>query len=150
VAVVVDARTCVSAMLALLGCEQVTPLEQEDACVVPNEVQRVFDESCSDANCHGTQGAVGAGLSLAEGPSDELVERNSTQVGSLPLVAIGNVSGSYLAIKIQDGLPGAQARLGLPMPPIDALSESDRALVIAWIAGAQLQCGDAVDTDTSP
>jgi hypothetical protein len=106
----------------------------------------VFDDRCNLPACHGG-GTVQASLNLEAANSAGIIGRPATQNPSLPLVEIGNVPGSYLAIKI---LPDAELmdlglmRLGLAMPNgavIDAATQQDLALVLGWIAGADLPGG---------
>jgi hypothetical protein len=145
-------RTILALCLLAGGCEQVKRIDETDGgtdCEVPDEVQRIFTESCAVPSCHSGDQTP----NLTAGQAASIIGQTATQV-SLPLVEIGNVSGSYLAIKIQPDLPDSIMRGGdlMPQPP-EELSEADRALLLGWIAGAELACeggaGDTGGTGTS-
>jgi hypothetical protein len=103
---------------------------------VPAEVQRILVDSCGVApGCHMAT-APAEMLDLTTG-SVAVLTGTSRQTGQ-PLVDFGNVAGSYLAVKMLDAMPPS----GTPMPPTPTLSELDRAILIGWIAGAELPAGD--------
>jgi hypothetical protein len=128
--------------LALLGgCPAIEPIDEDDGNGgIPTEIQRIFDQSCvGDAACHGPGSAT---LSLDAGSSAGILTASSAQV-PLPLVELGNVTDSYMAIKV---LPDREPdRIGMLMPPPGTfeLTDEDRALLVGWIGGAPLPGGGA-------
>lgn len=140
------APSCVLVVSALgvFGCTQLEALPDEGGNQgVPRVVQDIFDTKCAGGLCH-TQGGNEGGLSL----DTDFVGNASTQ--GIPVVDIGNVANSYLAIKILPEAPvGATVSLvGSPMPPPGEtpLTDTEQAIIIGWIAGA-LQ-GEDTDTAT--
>ncbi|MGB5192874.1 MAG: hypothetical protein WBN70_07820 [Polyangiales bacterium] len=72
----------------------------------PNGLQAaVFSPSCTFSNCHGTEGAMQAGLELSSVAvsAANLVDVDSTQVASRVRVAPGESGASYLMNKL-DGV----------------------------------------------
>lgn len=140
------------ALVVLTGCPQVKEIDDDSngACV-PAEVQQVFDTRCNTPGCH--SGTVQASLDLTATNSPSIIGRTSTQNPSLPLVEIGNVPGSYLAIKIlpdQTLMELGVTRQMLRMPNgvvIDAAVQADLAIVLAWIAGAEFSCGGGTGSE---
>lgn len=137
---------CIFAIVSLAaGCEQVKRVEDgNNGGAVPTAVQEAFDRQCNDTSCHGPSPQLG--LSLVAGDSASILEKNGVGNPELPLVDIGNVPGSYLAIKM---LPDSElmdlgiTRVGLRMPnvPLTPEIQSDVALILGWIAGAELPGG---------
>lgn len=131
----------VAAMTA--GCSsQLEPVSDDSGSggddFIPGDVQLAFDEMCLGAGCHDAASAAG-GLSLEEGDSVAiLTATNST--GDFPLVEIGNVNGSWLGIKMlpDERLPEGVTRVGLRMPIGRRPDHPSNALILGWIAGAEL------------
>jgi hypothetical protein len=108
-----------------------TPVE------IPEAVQRAFDASCVADGCHDAASRA-EGLSLEATDSVRIVGGTSRQ-SELPLVQVGDLGGSYLAIKL---LPDAQLPVGAvrfeDRMPRDGLEPDDVEhvnTVLAWIAG---------------
>jgi len=104
---------------------------------IPEAVQRAFDASCVADGCHDA-GSRAEGLSLEAGDSVRIVGGDSTQ-SELPLVTLGELGRSYLAIKL---LPDAQLPAGAvrrhDRMPQDGLEPDDVEhvnAILAWIAG---------------
>lgn len=143
--------THVGLALCLVGCPAVKPIEEENGSGgIPTEIQRIFDESCANAGCHG-MGTAQQSLNLEADQSPSILTTNAQQNPSLLLVDLGSVDGSYLAIKM---IPEHMGRTGDIMPPPGySIPEEDRALVLGWIAGAPLSGGgtggetEGVETD---
>lgn len=130
-------RAVVLVALALCGCEIVTKLAVQDEGL-PCEVQRVFEESCALSACHDGTFPPDLRPGAAAGSVD------STSVAGIPYVDIGNLAGSYMAVKIMEEPPeGAPARAGVLMPsPPGMITDADRALLVGWMSGADLEiCG---------
>lgn len=127
--------------VGLMGCNELQKIDDGGnmAAGIPDEVQRVFDERCNTAGCHDS--ARAGGLELTADVSPDIIGGSSTQ-SSLPLVELGNVQGSYLAIKL---LPGNEQLQGSPMPLGQSLDDPavaiDMAIILGWIAGATLPGG---------
>lgn len=146
--------TAAAAAGLLLGATACNELEKIDdggstAEGIPDEVQRVFDDSCNIAGCHDSNSAQG-GLDLTATAAPGIIGGASTQ-SSLPLVELGNVQGSYLAIKL---LAESELRQGDRMPLGrdfgDATVALDNAIILGWIAGADLPGGGGGgDADTT-
>lgn len=129
-------------MGALGGCADQFEIIDDGggADAIPMEVQAAFDRSCATGGCHDSASRV-ADLSLA--PADAPATLDGAAIQSeLPLVELGSVEGSYLAIKLlpDDRIPAGVSRLGTIMPP-DPTEENrvDMALILGWIAGAELE-----------
>jgi len=147
----------IAAALAPMGCGSLTFLGKVDQdASVPQAVQAAFDESCATADCHGSPFPP-AGLDLTAAQSGTIVDRASSEKPELPLVEIGNLQGSYMALKLlpeerRDGFEIDGERM-----PIDGDHESeDIAIILGWIAGAELPAGipevvepTTTDTDTT-
>lgn len=104
---------------------------------IPAAVQRAFDARCLTEGCHDATTRA-AGLSLDALDSPHIVGGASSQ-SSLPLVHLGDLGGSYLAIKLlpDDQLPAGVERFEDRMPPDGATSEDfdDINTILAWVAG---------------
>jgi hypothetical protein len=142
-------RMTLVGLTLLVGCPAVEPIDDDSGNGgIPTEIQRIFDESCGTAEgtCHASGNPI---LALDAGSSAAILNASSGQA-PLPLVELGNVSGSYLAIKV---LPDHPQRVNSLMPPPGTayeLSDEDRATLVGWIGGAPLPGGgtDAMqDTD---
>lgn len=127
--------------LGAAGCNELQKIDDGGGpgATVPDEVQRVFDQRCNTAGCH--DAAQAGGLELTAAVSPAIIGGSSVQ-SSLPLVELGNVEGSYLAIKL---LPAHELLQGSPMPLGASLDDPavaiDSAIVLGWIAGASLPGG---------
>jgi hypothetical protein len=125
--------------LLLAGCPQIEKTDDDGPgeAGVPTEVQRAFNESCAITACHDSTNRQ-AGLDLSSTGSPNIIGGMSSQ-STLPLVELGNVQGSYLALKLLPNPPS-----GTPMPPVDLPDTDDPtnvAIILGWIAGAQLPGG---------
>ncbi|TPV96439.1 MAG: hypothetical protein B7733_04730 [Myxococcales bacterium FL481] len=102
---------------------------------VPVWVQTAFDRSCATPGCHVPGGSA---VSLAPGDSAAAIGGSATQ-SDLPLIELGNVEGSYLALKMlpEELLPAGVSRAGSQMP-IATSSEGDEDvdIILGWIASA--------------
>lgn len=123
-------------MGATSGC-LVEETDEPEEGVIPPRVQLAFDVNCALSGCHDTSTAK-AGLSLVDGESGAIIGGSSSQ-SELPLVELGNVDGSYLALKV----------LGDPSIVMDEMPQGgggvpdDLAVIVAWIAGAEFpESGD--------
>lgn len=131
----------VMSLLALApGCGGLTALETDGGGgggSVPPAVREAFAESCAGAGCH--DGATRAGgLSLADADLDGIVGAPSS--GTVPMVTLGDVHQSYLAIKMlpdnvlsENGL----MRTGGRMPITGDFQNPNNATILAWVAGAE-------------
>lgn len=133
--------------LWLPGCTQVEKLDDDGGndVGIPTEVQRAFDESCAIPGCHDSASRQG-GLDLSPTGSPGIIGGTSSQ-STLPLVELGNVQGSYLALKLLPNPPS-----GTPMPPVAVPgvdNETNVAIILGWIAGAQLPGGGEGGSTTS-
>lgn len=129
------------ATLAASGCaDQFEIIDEPSASdAVPPAVQDAFDRSCAYGGCHDAGTAAGA-LSLTAQDAPSIIDAPSLQ-SELPLVELGSVEGSYLAIKMfaSGALPPDTSRVGARMPPDPSDEELvDVALIMGWIAGAEL------------
>lgn len=104
---------------------------------VPEEVQRAFDASCVAGGCHDAASRA-EGLSLAAGDVHRLATKQAWQ-SDLPLVTLGDLGRSYLAIKLlpDEQLPAGAVRFESRMPD-DGVGPEDLEpvnTILAWIAG---------------
>jgi len=104
---------------------------------IPEAVQRAFEGSCMHDGCHDAE-AQAAGLSLDAADSLAIVGGPSSQ-SDLPLVELGRLEGSYMAIKL---LPDGQLPPGVERHeermPLDGVESEDVDrinTILAWIAG---------------
>ena len=136
------------AVLGLLSAcpNDLQPIDEGDTDggeQVPAPVQDVFDRRCGFAGCHGMGSAQG-GLSLDPAQSGGIVGGPSS--AGIPMVTIGDVCRSYLAIKL---LPKENNQCDVEaagsLMPIGGRDQPDvqldLALVLGWIAGADLGAG---------
>ena len=130
------ATTLLIAAPAFAGCQGLERIDEDDANAIPDAVQQAFDQSCNTAGCHDSSSQAG-GLSLQAPESAAILETTSND---LPMVEIGNVGGSYLAMKIlgSEGISGAQMPARGPIPEDDV----NLSLIIGWIAGVPVGEGD--------
>ena len=137
--------------LAISGCVQIEGVGPAGAegDEVPPRVQAVFDAQCAVAGCHDATTRAGS-LSLAATDTAALLSgASANQEPSLALVERGSVADSYLAIKLLAEAPAGRSRQGERMPLGGTSNPDDIALVIGWIAGAEVD-GDAMsDADGS-
>lgn len=109
---------------------------------VPADVQAAFEESCGLGGCHDANGSS-VGLSLTGNNIANAIGTPAGQRSDLSLIEIGNVGGSYVALKM---LPNSSLSVygeminGGPMPPGGgtAQDQQNMALILGWIAGADL------------
>lgn len=138
-------------VLAAAGCEQVERLPVDEQQNLPCEVQRILTEQCAieGGPCH-------AGIEVPDlraGAAAQSITSLSTQ--GIPYVDFGNLAGSYMAIKIMPTEPeGAPPRVDdiMPQPP-GMITEDERALLVGWMAGAELEAcggGSGGDDGTMP
>lgn len=116
------------------GCTQLEKLPGSGTeARIPTDVQAAFDRSCAFAGCHDAASQQG-GLDLSAAAAPAIIGGASTQ-SDLPLVVLGDVQGSYLALKLLPNPPaGGQMPLGIE-PGVD------NAIILGWIAGADLPGG---------
>jgi len=127
---------------ALGGCDQVKELDGASGGEVPAVVQRAFDQTCAVSGCHAGSSPA-AGLSLEAASSGGIIGGSSSQRPELPLVAIGDTAGSYLALKMitdDSGRTGDQMPIGGAFSPAD---QENVVLILGWIAGAPLDMLEA-------
>ena len=116
---------------------------------IPAGVQEIFTKRCARAGaCHNDTAAI-KGLSLTETGAPTIFGRPSVARPDIPLVTMGSVEKSFLAIMI---LPAARVEaLGLTasrrlrMPSGTAITpeiERELALIIGWIEGADVPAAD--------
>lgn len=133
--------------VVLTGCvqiESVGPAGSADG-EVPARIQGIFDGQCAVAGCHDAT-TQAAGLSLAAGDSGALLSgASANQEPGLALVERGSVEDSYLAIKLLAEPPPGRSRQGERMPLGGASDPDEIAVLIGWIAGAEV--GDPMDED---
>ncbi len=138
-AMVMIPRLVTASSLAALGlvlpaCPQIEKVEGEGpGGGIPTEVQRAFNDSCALAGCHDSSSRQG-GLDLSPTGSPNIIGGMSSQ-SDLPLVELGNVPGSYLALKLLPNPPSGSAM------PIGITPGVDNAIILGWIAGASLPGG---------
>lgn len=115
---------------------------------VPPAVRQAFAESCAGAGCH--DGATRAGgLSLADADLDGIVGAPSTS--TVPMVTLGDVHQSYLAIKmLPDNVltDNGLSRTGGRMPITGDFQNPNNATILAWVAGAEFP-GDTTTGGTT-
>ena len=127
--------------LTLEGCGELAALDDagdDGGSSIPIEVEDAFAESCALSGCHDSASRAG-GLSLDAADLSSLVGKPSGG-SDLPLVEIGDVHGSYLAIKmLPDDVLSANAlvRSGSRMPTTNDFQNPNNATILAWIAGAE-------------
>lgn len=122
---------------------------------IPAAVQRAFDASCVADGCHDAASRA-EGLSLEAVDSARIVGGPSRQ-SELPLVRVGDLGGSYLAIKL---LPDAQLPAGAvrfeDRMPQDGLEPDDVDhvnTILAWVAGygpSGSESGETTSAATGP
>jgi hypothetical protein len=143
-------RRIVLVVVLVPACEQVKKVDDEGggACV-PAEVQAAFDRSCSGSTCHVGASTPGEQLSLAAGDSAAAIGAKS-QKSDLPLIELGNTSGSYLAQKMM--LNPTAVISGDPMPspfdPNNANQVADVNTILTWIGGGVFECESSDSTGT--
>lgn len=108
------------------GCAEFAP---SGGAASLSEIEALFTRAC--IGCHGPVGAY-AGLRLSPGFAwGELLGVESMEAPGVMLVEPGRPDRSYLVEKISCAAP----QVGVSMPTGGLLQESDRQLVIDWIAG---------------
>lgn len=141
-------RRFLGLLVLVPACEQVKKIDDGGGACVPAEVQAAFDRSCGTAACH-TDGGMQGMLSLAAGQSGAVIGK--TAVGSpLPLVELGNTSGSYLAQKITSDPVVAITGDRMPVG-FSAANENhvaDVNTILTWIGGGVFECADGSTGDT--
>lgn len=143
--------TLAAAGFVASGCSQVEKLEGDGPAGggIPPEVQRAFDESCGMAGCHDSASAAG-GLDLSAAAAPSIIGGPSTQ--PLPMVELGNIDGSYLAIKMLETPPPGVTRVGSRMPLGGNFEGADSLIILGWIASATPPAdgGSGTTTDEPP
>ncbi|MCA9649044.1 MAG: hypothetical protein H6712_15730 [Myxococcales bacterium] len=139
--------------LGLGGCNELQKIDDggSSGAGIPDEVQRVFDERCNTSGCHDS--AQAGGLELSAAVSAQIIDGPS-EVSALPLVELGNVPGSYLAVKLLSDTSRYEGGVRMPFGADfeDPAVLLDNAIVIGWIAGAELPGGGGgggMDTEGS-
>jgi|GEM_PF-1680456 len=155
----VKALSIVAALVASTGCaSQLQPIEEGDTggeeAAMPQHVAEAFERACGNATCHG--GAVSPSLTAATAPA--IVGMDAT-TASLPLVVLGDLQASYIAIKVlpDAALDDPGARVGGIMPPAgNEFEQADVDTILGWIASSTPSGGgsggddDDDDADTGP
>lgn len=137
-----DVRIMIAALVGVTGCVQLERVGGDGGSAgIPDEVQRVFDERCNQGGCHGN-GTAQQGLSLDAADAAGIIGGQAVQV-AMPLVELGSVENSYLAQKM---LASPTTTIsGTRMPQLADFADpavlTDNAIVIGWIAGADLPGG---------
>lgn len=143
-------RRVVLIALLLPACEQVKKVDSGDggACV-PAEVQAAFDRSCSGSTCHVGASNFGEQLSLEAGDSAAAIGAKSKK-SDLPLIELGNTTGSYLAQKLMDNPTATISgdRMPSPFNPDNANQVADINTILTWIGGGVFECEGADSTGT--
>ncbi|MCA9658110.1 MAG: hypothetical protein KC486_07185 [Myxococcales bacterium] len=138
-----------SLSLGLAGCGDLVAVGDSEGTAgggVPAAVEFAFAEACATAGCHDAATRA-AGLSLAGADLDAIVDGPSS--AGVPMVTIGDVAGSYLAIKmLPDDVLSAQGleRVGGRMPPTGDFTSANNQTILAWIAGAEFPDEGGTDT----
>ncbi|MCH9687695.1 MAG: hypothetical protein K0V04_40065 [Deltaproteobacteria bacterium] len=138
------AVTALGLALGTTACNELERIDQGDdgGVQIPDEVQRAFESSCNMAGCHDASAAGGLELTATAAPG---IIGAPSEGSPLPLVELGNVQGSYLAVKILAEAPAGTTRTGARMPLggnfDDTQTAIDSAIILGWIAGAQLPGG---------
>ena len=138
--------------LGAVGCvEELGPVgEGGGATSIPAEVRAALDNSCATAGCHAGTGAA-AGLNLEGSAANSIFSANGST--GIPMVTLGDVGNSYLAIKClpSDSLQlYGVTRTGSKMPlGGNADSARDVAVIVGWIAGA-IPPAKALEQDEIP
>jgi hypothetical protein len=107
---------------------------------VPPRVQEAFDRNCAVSGCHDS--TASGGLNLLREESASIID-GETPNSEIPLVALGDVQGSYLALKLLASAPDSDGIVGDPMPRGGGGDPADIAIILGWIAGANLPSGVA-------
>ncbi len=146
--------TLAALTLTLGGCGELAALDDtgdDGGSSIPIEVEDAFAESCALSGCHDSASRAG-GLSLDAADLGSLVGKPAGG-SDLPLVEIGDVHGSYLAIKmLPDDVLSANAlvRTGSRMPTTNDFQNPNNAVILAWIAGAEFpEGGDSEGSSSS-
>ena len=133
---------------AFTACD-VQPLGADtDGDDLPAGVQQAFADNCALSGCH-SGSSPAAGLSLEPAQLGALIG-GSTGSSDLPLVEIGNLYGSYLALKmLPDAVRPDEAGpvVGSTMPPGGG-DPINNSIILSWIAGADVS--DAVNQAPPP
>jgi hypothetical protein len=142
--VVTDLALALAVVPACASDDEPAPVE------IPAQVQRAFDASCVADGCHDATTRA-AGLSLDAADSPHIVNGPASQ-SMLPLVRVGELGGSYMAIKL---LPDAQLPAGAERfedrMPRDGLEPDDVEhvnAILAWIAGFGPSGSESGETTT--
>lgn len=140
-------RTSILTTMLMLGTatgcsSQLQPIDDEgggEGEVMPLHVAEAFERACGTAACHG--GSQSPSLTAAAAPG--IVGAASTQ-SSLPLVELGNLQGSYIAVKMlaDELLDDPSSRTGGMMPvPGQMADPADLTLILGWIASTPPSAG---------
>ncbi len=147
-----------STALIVGACGSLEAIEQDTDGMdegVPTAVVEAFAERCS---CHDTDSSPAGNLSLTAAALSSLEGAPSNQ-SSLPLVTRGDIANSYLALKMVDdatlqslvdnGALAAGFDRGERMPLGGPFGSEADAIILGWIAGAELPGGGGTGTDTT-
>lgn len=128
----------------LLGGCGVEVLDASGTSDVPEVVAEALDRSCAVSGCHDATDPA-EGLALTGAALESLLGAKSSQRPDLDLVRIGDIAGSYLALKMlpSDVVAGygesiASGTSQMPLSGSTTQSQEDVALVLGWIGGAPL------------
>ena len=121
--------------LGLGGCNELQKIDDggSSGAGIPDELQRVFDERWNTSGCHDS--AQAGGLELSAAVSAQIIDGPS-EVSALPLVELGNVPGSYLAVKLLSDTSRYEGGVRMPFGADfeDPAVLLDNAIVIGWLA----------------
>ena len=137
------ARTMAMAAVTVsaAGCPALVPVDDEmGGDGVPAVVQDRLDQYCAIPGCH-------AGTSVPDlrvGSSAAILDSSSPTTG-LPFVTRGDIGASFLALKL---LPDPPSGTIMPPPGNPPMPPEDVALILGWIAGADLGGADEMMTSS--
>lgn len=113
--------------LVLAACDQVEPVDEESA-TIPRSVQDAFTRSCATEGCHTAEHPID--LTPEGAPAVLDLEHDG-----MPVVVLGDPSGSVMGLALMAEPP--EGILQMPLERTDQ-SLTDAAVVLAWIAGAEM------------
>lgn len=145
-----SASLAVTSLMMVTACGSLDPIEQDTQGMdegVPDAVVEAFAARCS---CHDTDQSPAGNLSLTAAALANL-EGGSSNQSDLPLVTRGDIANSYLALKMVDattlqgladnGVLAAGFDRGERMPLGGPFGDEGDAIILGWIAGAELPGG---------
>jgi len=138
-------------LTAMTACSgQLQPVDASDDDggeeTMPLYVAEAFGRACGTSACHG--GTVSPSLTTDTAPG---IVGADAAAGGLPLVVLGDLQASYIAIKmLDDSLVDGSLRVGDAMPPPgQTVDPADLTIILGWIATTAPTAGDAGSGDES-